>query len=279
MPTFSADGVNIYYEATGEGFPLLWCHEFGGSYESWESQVRYFSRRYRVITYAARGWPPSDVPTREEAYSQEVLVNDVYLLLKHLGIDQAHVGGLSMGGSVTLNFGIGHPEMARSLIVAAAGAGTTNREEFLANGQVTSDRLLAEGMAPMAADYARMDHRLQLLRKDPRGWEEFYRLLLGHSPVGSALTYRGFLMKRPTIFSLEEKLRALQVPTLIMIGDEDEPCIEPAIFMKRNIPRSGLAVFSQSGHAINLEEPDLFNRTVWDFLTLVEAGRWAKRGE
>ena len=279
MPTFSADGVNIYYEATGEGFPLVWCHEFGGSYESWESQVRYFTRRYRVITYAARGWPPSDVPDDEEAYSQDVLVNDLYLLLKHLGIDQAHVGGLSMGGSVTLNFGIAHPEMARSLIVAAAGAGTTNREEFLANGRVTSDRLLAEGMAPVAADYARSDNRLQLLRKDPRGWEEFHRLLLGHSALGSALTYRGFLMKRPTIFSLEEKLRALQVPTLIMIGDEDEPCVEPAIFMKRNIPRSGLAVFPQSGHAINLEEPDLLNRTVWDFLTSVEAGRWAKRGE
>ena len=85
-----------------------------------------------------------------------------------------------MGGSVTLNFGIAHPEMARSLIVAAAGAGTTNREEFLANGRVTSDRLLAEGMAPVAADYARSDNRLQLLRKDPRGWEEFHRLLLGH---------------------------------------------------------------------------------------------------
>ena len=279
MPTFSADGVNIYYETTGEGFPLVWCHEFGGSYESWESQVRYFSRRYRVITYAARGWPPSDVPTGEEAYAQDVLVNDLYLLLKHLGIEQAHVGGLSMGGSVTLNFGIAHPETARSLIVAAAGAGTTNRDEFLANGRITSDRLMAEGMAPVAADYARMDHRLQLLRKDPRGWEEFYQLLLGHSPVGSALTYRGFLMKRPTIFSLEDKLNALQVPTLIMVGDEDEPCIEPAIFMKRNIPRSGLAVFPQSGHAINLEEPDLFNRTVWDFLTSVEAGRWAQRGE
>ena len=206
-------------------------------------------------------------------------MNDLYLLLRHLGIEQVHVGGLSMGGSVTLNFGIAHPEMARSLVVAAAGAGTTNREEFLANGRVVSDRLLSEGMEAVAADYARMDHRLQLLRKDPRGWEEFHRLLTGHSPVGSALTYRGFLMKRPTIFALEEKLRALQVPTLIMIGDEDEPCIEPAIFMKRNIPRSGLAVFPQSGHAINLEEPDLFNRTVWDFLTSVEAGRWARRGE
>ena len=103
------------------------------------------------------------------------------------------------------------------------------------------------------------------------------RLLSAHSAVGSALTFRGFVMNRPTVFALEDKLRSLHVPTLIMIGDEDEPCIEPAIFMKRTIPKSGLAVFPQSGHAINLEEPDLFNRTVIDFLTAVEANRWAER--
>ena len=78
----------------------MWCHEFGGSFESWESQVRYFTRRYRVITYAARGWPPSDVPDDEEAYSQDVLVNDLYLLLKHLGIDQAHVGAFRWGAAL-----------------------------------------------------------------------------------------------------------------------------------------------------------------------------------
>ena len=277
MPTFSANGVNIYYEVNGEGFPLVWSHEFGGSYESWETQVRFFTRRYRVITYAARGWPPSDVPSDPEAYSQEQVVNDLYLLLRHMGIDQAHIGGLSMGGSVALNFGIAHPEMARSLIVAAAGSGTTDREEFLANGQALSDRLVSEGMEAVASDYARSDNRLQLLRKDPHGWEEFHRSLASHSALGSALTYRGFVMKRPTIYALEDKLRDLQVPTLIMIGDEDEPCIEPAIFMKRNIPRSGLAVFPQSGHAINLEEPDLFNRTALDFFTAVEADRWLER--
>ena len=277
MPKFTANGVNIYYEVTGEGYPLVWSHEFGGSYESWETQVRFFTRRYRVITYAARGWPPSDVPSDSEAYSQEHVVNDLYLLLRHLGIDQAHIGGLSMGGSVTLNFGIAHPEMARSLIVAAAGSGTANREEFLANGKILCERLASEGMEAVANDYARSDNRLQLLRKDPQGWEEFHRLLASHSALGSALTFGGFVMKRPTIYALEDKLRGLQVPTLIMTGDEDEPCIEPAIFMKRNIPKSGLSVFPQSGHAINLEEPDLFNRTVLDFLTAVEAGRWLGR--
>jgi len=277
MPKFSANGVDIYYEVTGEGFPLVWCHEFGGSYESWETQVRFFTRRYQVITYAARGWPPSDVPTEPEAYSQDILVNDLYLLLRHLGIDKAHIGGLSMGGSVTLNFGIAHPEMASSLIVAAAGSGSTDRETFLANGQAMTERILSEGMEEVAKDYGTTNVRIQLLRKDPQGFEEFKRLLSAHSAVGSALTFRGFVMNRPTVFALEDKLRSLQVPTLIMIGDEDEPCIEPAVFLKRTIPKSGLSVFPQSGHAINLEEPDLFNRTVLDFLTAVEANRWAER--
>ena len=279
MPTFASDGVEIYYETAGSGFPLVWSHEFGGSFESWENQVRFFSRRYRVITYAARGWPPSGVPTDPEAYSTDHVVNDLFRLLRHLGIEQAHVGGLSMGGAAALNFGIAHPDLARSLVVASAGTGTTDRENFLANGEALAGRLLSEGMEAVANDYGRSETRVQLLRKDPRGFEEFLRLLSAHSAVGSALTYRGFVMKRPTVFALEEQLGRLKVPTLVMIGDEDDPCVEPAVFMKRKIPRAGLAVFPQSGHAINLEEPDLFNRTVLDFLTAVEAGRWARRGD
>ena len=276
MPTFSANGVEIYYEVTGQGYPLIWSHEFGGSYDSWEAQVKFFSRRYQVITYAARGWPPSDVPEDPAAYTQDIVVNDLYLLMRHLNISEAHIGGLSMGGSVALNFGIAHPEMAKSLIVASAGSGSTNRDTFLSTGQSMADRLLSEGMVPVAQDYGTTNIRVQLRRKDPMGFETFARLLSEHSATGSALTYQGFVMNRPTVFELEDKLKSLRVPTLIMIGDEDEPCIEPGIFMKRTIPVSGLSCFPQSGHAINLEEPDLFNRTVLDFLTAVEAERWAE---
>ena len=276
MPTFSANGVEIYYEVTGQGYPLIWSHEFGGSYDSWEAQLKFFSRRYQVITYAARGWPPSDVPEDPAAYTQDIVVNDLYLLMRHLNISEAHIGGLSMGGSVALNFGIAHPEMAKSLIVASAGSGSTNRDTFLSTGQSMADRLLSEGMVPVAKDYGTTNIRVQLRRKDPMGFETFARLLSEHSATGSALTYQGFVMNRPTVFELEDKLKSLRVPTLIMIGDEDEPCIEPGIFMKRTIPVSGLSCFPQSGHAINLEEPDLFNRTGLDFLTAVEAERWAE---
>ena len=97
MPTFSSDGVEIYYQMSGEGYPLVMAHEFAGDMTSWEPQVNYFTRRYQVITYCHRGYPPSEVPDYLEAYSLEMQVEDLYRLLQHLGIGQAHISGLSMG--------------------------------------------------------------------------------------------------------------------------------------------------------------------------------------
>ena len=107
------NGVSLYYEETGQGFPLVFAHELAGSYESWRAQVSYFSRRYRVITYNARGYPPSDVLPNVDDYSQEQVVEDLYQLLQHLGIEQAHVAGLSMGGNMALWFGLTHPDVAK----------------------------------------------------------------------------------------------------------------------------------------------------------------------
>ena len=276
MPYAEVNGVNLYYESTGGGFPLVWSHEFAGDFRSWEPQVRFFSRRYRVITYCARGYPPSDVPGDLDAYSQEQAVDDLRGLLAHLGIERAHIGGLSMGGNVALNFGLAHPAMARSLIVAGTGTGSDSPESFAKNVAEFAGRLESGGMAAME-DYTRGPARVQLLRKDPKGWREFAGQFAEHSATGSALTFRGVQGRRPPIYALEDRLRALDVPTLILVGDEDDPCIEPAIFMKRSIPGSGLAMIPQSGHAINLEEPDLFNRLVLDFLTAVESESWARR--
>ena len=277
MPNFSSDGVDIHYQVAGEGYPLVWSHEFAGDITSWEPQVSFFSRRYQVITYCHRGYPPSGVPDDPQAYSQDHQVEDLRRLLQHLGIQRAYIGGLSMGGTVTISFAIAHPEMCRALIVASAGAGTTDRERLLASWQELSESMIAEGMEKFADGYARGSERAQFLRKDPVGWAKFRAGLASHSALGSALTFRGVQMKRPTIFQLENDLQKIEVPTLLLIGDEDTPCVEPAIFMKRNIPASGLAVFPQSGHTINLEEPDLYNRMVLDFLTSVEAGKWVAR--
>ena len=278
MPKAMANGIQLYYESTGEGFPLILAHEFAGDFRSWEPQVRFFSRRYRVIAYNARGYPPSDVPPDESAYSQEHAVEDLRALLEYLNIDHAHIGGLSMGGTLALNFGLTHPHMAKSLIIAAAGTGSTDADAWRENVLARAQSMESEGMAAME-DYSQGEARVQLRRKDPRGYREFQDQFLSHSHIGSALTFRGVQGKRPPVFALEDQMRALTVPSLIMLGDEDEPCIEPSVFMKRCIPTSGLIMFPQSGHAINLEEPDLFNRAVSDFLTAVEAGKWASRGD
>ena len=276
MPKAKINGIEIYYEEAGEGYPLVWSHEFAGDYRSWETQVRFFSRRYRVVTYSARGYPPSDIPTSLDDYTQEQAVDDLRGLMVHLGIEKAHVGGLSMGGNVALNFGLTHPEMARSLVVAGTGSGSTDPEAFRKRVNEVAEGLRSGGMESMD-DYSNSPTRVQLMRKDPRGYEEFRAQFLEHSSIGSALTFQGIQGRRPSIFELEDRLRALEVPTLIMTGDEDDPCIETSVFMKRTIPNSGLVVIPRSGHAINLEEPDLFNRAVLDFLTAVESDSWATR--
>ena len=278
MPTFAADdGVNIHYEVAGEGFPLIFAHEFAGDITSWEPQVNFFTRRYRVITYCHRGYPPSGVPEDPEAYSQDRLVADMRQLLEHLDIDQAYIAGLSMGAATALSFGIAHPEMSRALIVAATGTGSTDRDMHLEAWRHNVVRLKEEGIAGFAQEYANSPTRVQFKRKDPVGWNKFYEGLAGHSALGSALITQGIQLKRPTVFQLEDQMRQLDVPTLLLVGDEDDPCIEPMLFIKRCVRSSGLVLFPQSGHTINLEEPALFNRTVLDFLSAVEAGAWATR--
>jgi pimeloyl-ACP methyl ester carboxylesterase len=273
MSIAHVNGVDLAYEEYGEGYPLIWVHEFAGSMESWLPQVNFFARRYRVIVYNERGYPPSEVPTDGAAYSQDHAVEDLYGLLKHLSIEQAHVGGLSMGGSCALHFGIRHPEMARSLIIAAAGSGSDNPEEFKRTSLATADRFEREGSAAFA-DYGSGPTRLTLKRKDPQGYKVFSDLLSNHSPLGSALTMRGVQAGRPPIYVWEKEMEAIRIPTLILCGDEDVACVEPSLFMKRHIPDSGLAFLPKSGHGINLEEPDLYNRLCLDFLTAVEQGRW-----
>ena len=277
MPRAALNGVELYYEETGDGPPLVFCHEFAGDYRAWDPQVRAFARLYRCITYCHRGFPPSSVPTDPAAYSQDQLIADLLGLLDHLHIDRCHLIGFSMGGNVVLNFAMRYPERCHGIVVVGTGAGSSNRERFLSDIERTVDLLRTQGIAGFAEVYARGPTRLPFLRKDPHGWSVFRKQLEDHSAEGQALTMLGVLRPRPTIFALEPQLEQLRVPTLLMTGDEDEPCVEPAVFMKRKIATSGLVVVPQTGHAINLEEPALFNRAVLDFLRLVEADRWATR--
>jgi pimeloyl-ACP methyl ester carboxylesterase len=277
MPRVVVNGVELYYEDVGRGIPVVFCHEFAGDHRSWDPQVRALGRFYRCITFSYRGFPPSSVPEDPGAYSEDQLIHDLRALLEHLGLEQAHVVGFSMGGSMVLNFALRYPALCRSIVVIGAGAGTTNRERFEQDIDRTVGLLQTQGIDAFAEIYAEGPTRQPFKRKDPHGWAVFRRQLTDHSPVGQALTMLGVQRARPTIFALEDALPTLEVPTLVIIGDEDEPCVDAAVFLKRHIPSAGLLVVPQSGHAVNLEEPALVNAAVLDFFRLVEAGRWARR--
>src|SRR5437867_11498582 len=263
MPNVRVDGVNLYYEESGQGLPLVFVHEFAGDHRSWHLQMRFFSRRYRAIAFNARGYPPSDVPDDVKAYSQDRAAAAIRGLLERLKIPKAHVCGLSMGGYATLHFGLRHPDRALSLVVAGAGYGSVpgDREKFRRDTEVVARRFEEDGMERTAAMYSRGPTRVQFMEKDPFGWREFHAQLAEGSARGHARPQRGVQMMRPSILDLGRELERLEVPTLIMTGDEDDPCLEPAIFMKRKIPTAGLVVLPKSGHTINLEEPEVFNRT------------------
>jgi pimeloyl-ACP methyl ester carboxylesterase len=279
MPTAQVNGVSLFYEEVGEGTPLVFVHEFAGEARSWHLQVRFFARRYRTIAYNARGYPPSDVPEDPKAYSQDQAADDIRGLLDALGIRKAHICGLSMGGYATLHFGLRYPERALSLVVAGAGYGSVpgEREKFRQDVEETARRFERDGMKAVAEFYTKGPTRVQFKDKDPAGWQEFYDMFCAQSAKGHALTMRGVQMSRPSVYELEAAMERMTVPMLIVTGDEDEPCLEPALFMKRTIRSSGLVVMPKAGHTVNLEDPDAFNRAVLDFLTAVDAGRWPLR--
>lgn len=273
------DGVTLHAEEAGQGEPLMFIHEFAGDHRSWEQQVRYFSAAYRCVTYAARGYPPSDVPTDPAAYSQARAVADAVAVLDGLGVTRANVVGLSMGGFTALHLVLGYPDRILTAVVAGAGYGAQpeRADAFRAESMLTAAAFAAEGAAKVAERYAVGPARVQFQNKNPRGWAEFAEALAGHSSLGSALTMRGVQAARPSLYALTDELAKVRTPVLVLVGDEDEGCLEPALMLKRTIPTCGLAVLPRTGHTANLEEPDVFNRVVDRFLATVARGAWPPR--
>jgi pimeloyl-ACP methyl ester carboxylesterase len=263
----------LHCEEAGCGTPIVFVHEFAGDSRSWEPQLRHFSRRYRCVAYNARGYPPSDVPEDFERYSQARARDDIRATLDALKIERAHVVGLSMGANATLHFGLTYPQRALSLTFAGGGYGShpATRAKFQQDSRANAQAIREKGMKHFADTYGRGPARVQLQHKDPRGFDEYLRQLAEHSVVGSANTMLGVQSRRPSFYDMTGEIAKLQVPLLILTGDEDEPSIEASVMIKRTAPRAALAVLPKSGHGINLEEPALFNQLLDDFLHQVEA--------
>jgi pimeloyl-ACP methyl ester carboxylesterase len=273
------DGIKLHYEEAGSGAALLFVHEFAGDLDSWEPQLRYFSRFYRCIAFNARGYPPSDVPAEVRQYSQARAADDIAAILRHLGLARAHIVGLSMGGFATLHFGLRHPKLARSLAICGCGYGAEKeqRDTFRAESEALAQLFDEKGSLVAAERYALGAARVQFQNKDPRGWRQFVDRMAGHSSKGAANTLRGVQKERPSIYELAEAIGGIALPVLLVAGDEDAPCLAPALFLKRTLAAAGLVVLPKTGHTVNLEEPDLFNRVLAEFLLAVETGRWGAR--
>jgi pimeloyl-ACP methyl ester carboxylesterase len=274
MPKARVSDVELYYEETGSGFPVIFCHEFAGDCRSWEQQVRHFARRYRVITYNYRGYAPSDVPTDPAAYSQEILIADMRGLMKSLSIEQAHVIGIATGGNLALNFAIAHPDLTKSAIVAGAGAGTSDREKWLAAGRAMADGIARNGAAAILKSIEGAPQRRALLTKDPRAWAEFIDIIRELSPEGAERSMRGVLLGRKPVSDLVGGIKGLTMPVLVMVGDQDTPAWEASLLVHRHARHCGLAVFPFTGHTLPVEEPELFNSLADRFLASVDSGRW-----
>lgn len=279
MPHIAArDGFRLYYEEAGEGTPVVFVHEYAGDFRTWEPQMRFFSRTHRCVTYSQRGYPPSDVPADPNAYSQDIARDDVLALMDALKIEKAHVVGHSMGAATALHVGIRYPDRCISVVAAGCGYGSSPDPAIVAQMRAasrdTGKMFATEDFAAAAAKYADGATRQTHKNKDPRGFAEFARMLAEHSAQGHALTMLNLQAKRPTLWEMEADLKKFSVPLLVLVGDEDDWCLDGSVFLKRTVPTAGLLVIPRSGHTITSEEPAAFNAACAELFAAAEAGRW-----
>ena len=256
------DGVRLSYEEAGRGTPVIFVHEFSGDLRSWQLQTSHFRKKYRCVAFNARGYPPSDVPESVSSYSQALAVEDIRTVMRHLKIRKAHIVGCSMGSAATLHFGLTYPRMAISLTVVGAGSGSNykTRAEQKRRSEANADRYESTSLKEILAGLRKAPNRVRLKEKNPRAWKDFGERFLEHSNLGCANIQRGIQAVRPPLRSYESKFRALKVPMHIVVGDEDTGALDSSLFLKRTCPNAQLTVLPATGHLVNLEEPEIFNR-------------------
>lgn len=278
MPYIDATGVKLYFEETGEGHPIIFLHELGSDSREWETQVRYFSRAFRCITFNARGYPPSDVPEEPAQYGWQLALDDIDALMRGLVVERAHLVGLSMGGYAALQFGLRYPERVSAIVAAGVGAGSapSQRDAWLRETSVLTRAFIERGMDAMARKMAHGPTRIQLKYKDVRSWQEFIERLRHLPQLGISNTMARSQALRPSLHDLRHQFSKMRLPVLLALGDEDTPCLETNLMLKTVLQNAGLWICPNTGHTINLEEPTAFNAQVDCFLAAVERGSWRR---
>jgi pimeloyl-ACP methyl ester carboxylesterase len=279
MPKISAsDGTKLYVEEAGHGTPVVFVHEYAADYRTWEPQMRHFARSHRCVTYSQRGYPPSDVPQEPDKYRQDMFRDDVIAVMDALKIDKAHLVGHSMGASTALHVGIHYASRCISVTAAGCGYGSSADPKIVEESRAASRenaKMFAEStMADAAAKYGDGATRQAHKNKDPRGYAHFIKMLSEHSPLGHALTMANLQAKRPTLWDIEAELRKFSPPLLIVVGDEDDWCLDASVFLRRTAPTAGLVVVPRTGHTLTSEEPEKFNAVLDEFFAEAERGTW-----
>ncbi len=266
MPLAPVNKVTLYYEVKGRGSPLVLVHGVACGLRLWDAQVSALSAAHRVITYDVRGHGLSDAPASAAAYSQPISVEDLRGLLDHLRLRRAVVGGLSMGGNIALNFALAYPKMVRALIIADTGAGSDGTDQWVADCHAYARALETGGLEAFADMAMRSPLFARYAARGPEAARFIRSCLMTHRARGIAHTVREVLASRPTIYALEPRLRELGVPTLLIVGEHDEPCLKVHRFMADTIPGAKHVVLRGVGHLTNLEAPAAFNAAVRGFL-------------
>ena len=275
MPHATAkDGTKLYYESEGSGVPIVFVHELAGTLHSFAPQVAALKGRFRCIAYNARGYPPSDVPPSVESYSQDIAAEDVAAVLDACACETAHVMGVSMGSAAALQFALRHPQRARSLILASIGSGSdVGTAAYAVETEARAQGVEKAGMAEAARNFGNSPTRQRLKAKNLALYQSYLREVGGLSLLGITNTMRGVQKRRPPLYAHEARVAAMTTPTLVLVGADDEPCLKPSRFLKERLPGARLEILPETGHGLNLEEPELVNGLVERFIDGVEKGR------
>ncbi|HEX3699555.1 MAG TPA: alpha/beta fold hydrolase [Phenylobacterium sp.] len=249
MPKLDRDGVQLYYEVHGQGPVVLLTHGFSATAEMWKSQVEALSPRFTVITWDMRGHGRSDYPADQDAYSEEATVADMAALLDAAGARRAVIGGLSLGGYMSLAFHRVHPDRTRALLIIDTGPGYKNdqaRDGWNANAVKRAERYEADGLGDLSRASAEV------------------RAASHRDATGLARAARGMLtQKSPEVI---ESLPGIAVPAIVIVGENDTPFLAASDYMAAKIPGAKKAVIPAAGHAANIDNPAAFNAALLGFL-------------
>jgi pimeloyl-ACP methyl ester carboxylesterase len=275
MPTaLTKDGVKLHYESEGSGPPIVFVHELGGTWHSFAPQIAALKDRFRCIAYNARGYPPSDVPPHVASYSQDIAASDIGAVMDAAGVQSAHVMGVSMGSAAALQFGLKEPSRARSLILASIGSGSdVGTERYAVETEERARAVESSGMAGAAQNFANSPTRKRLKDKNPALYAQYLKDVGSVSVLGITNTMRGVQKRRPPLYAHEARIAAMTIPTLVLVGADDEPCLNPSRFLKEKLPGARLEMLADTGHGLNLEEPARVNDMVRRFIGEIEARR------